>query len=66
MSGQRSYWFRVPLIKQLKRDSVGHGEVTINNARLILAVVVTDSVVVGSISRASSVFLMRYHDNLPG
>ena len=28
-------WFRVPLSKQLKRDSVGHGEVTMNNARII-------------------------------
>ena len=35
MLWQRSYWFRVPLSKQLKRDSVGHGEVTINNARII-------------------------------
>ena len=27
-----SYWFRVPLTKQLKRDNAGHGEATINNA----------------------------------
>ena len=31
MSLQRSYWLHVPLTKQLKRDLVGHGEVTINN-----------------------------------
>ena len=30
MSWQRSFWFRVPLIKQLKRGKVGHGEMTIN------------------------------------
>ena len=35
MSWKRSYWFRVPLTKQLKRDSVGHGEVTINNAATV-------------------------------
>ena len=29
MSWQRSHWFQVPLSKQLKRDSVGHGEATI-------------------------------------
>ena len=35
MSCQRSYWFRVPLTKHIKRDSVGHGEATINNAGII-------------------------------
>ena len=35
MSWQRSYWFHAPLTKQLKWESVGHGEVTINNARTI-------------------------------
>ena len=37
VSWQRSYWFRFPLTNQLKRDSVGHGEATINNARIIAA-----------------------------
>ena len=32
MSWQRSFWFRVPLTKQLKRDKAGLGEATINNA----------------------------------
>ena len=36
MSWQRSYWFRVPLTKQLKRDSVGHAEETINNAATVV------------------------------
>ena len=35
MSWQRSYWFRVPLITQLKRDNAGHGEVAINNAATV-------------------------------
>ena len=35
MSWQRSFWFRVPLIKQLKRDNAGHGELTINNAATV-------------------------------
>ena len=35
MSWQRSFWFRVPLTKQLKRDKAGHGEVTINNAAIV-------------------------------
>ena len=29
---QKSFWFRVPLTIQLKRDNAGHGEVTIKNA----------------------------------
>ena len=37
MSWQRSFWFRVQLTKQLKRDTVGHGEVTINNAATVLS-----------------------------
>ena len=30
-----SFWFRVPLTKQIKRDSAGHGEATINNTATI-------------------------------
>ena len=32
MSWQRSFWFRVPFTKQFKRDKIGHGEKSINNA----------------------------------
>ena len=35
MSCQRSFWFRVPLTKQLKRDNAGHGEATIHNAATV-------------------------------
>ena len=35
MSWQRSYRCRVPLTKQLKGDSVGHGEATINNVATV-------------------------------
>ena len=37
MLWQRSYWFRVPLTKQLKRDSVGHKQSSTaqNNVRTI-------------------------------
>ena len=31
MSCQRSFWFHVPLIKQLKQYNVAHREATINN-----------------------------------
>ena len=31
MSWQMSYWFRVPLTKQLRRDNADHGEVTTVN-----------------------------------
>ena len=31
MSLQRSFWLHGPLPKQLKRDTAGHGEATINN-----------------------------------
>ena len=36
MSCQRSFWFCVPLAKQLKQDKVGHGEVTIHNAATVV------------------------------
>ena len=38
MSWQRSFWFHVPLTKQLKRDNSGHGEVAINSAATVICV----------------------------
>ena len=32
---QRSFWSRVQLAKQLKRDNASHGEVTINNVATV-------------------------------
>ena len=37
---QRSFWFRVPLAKQIKRDKVGHREVTINNVATVPSLVI--------------------------
>ena len=35
MSWQRSYWFRVPLSKQLKWETVGQVEAAINNVTIV-------------------------------
>ena len=35
MSWRRSYWFHVPLSKQLNRDSVGQVEAAINNVTTV-------------------------------
>ena len=35
MSCQRSFWSRIQLAKQLKRDNVSHGEVTIHYAATV-------------------------------
>ena len=41
MSWQRSFWFRVPLTKQLKQDYASHREVTINNVATVISVTVS-------------------------